>query len=251
MENLATKYLDLGAVKIAYRENGTGPALILLHGNSASKGQFRKYQQVYFPMFRTIAIDSRGHGETVSTDTEYSIERYSDDIIELCRAKGITKASVIGYSDGGNIALFLAKKEPELFPKLVAISPNYLVSGSTEGSLRLTRAAVKTFQILGKLGLPTRKAIMRFELMLKDIGITAQELGGIITSMLILHAERDMIKEAHIREMGRLIPGAQVRKIGHCNHLTIFFKREAIVTIKEFLSGEGTHSESAANSGCC
>ncbi|MBN1218071.1 MAG: alpha/beta hydrolase [Anaerolineae bacterium] len=238
MGKLSTEYLDLGDAKIAYREHGTGPTLILLHGNSESKGVFSKYQRVHFKMFRTIAIDSRGHGETISNDTQYSIDQYSEDVIGLCRAKGIAQAAVIGYSDGGNIALFLAKKEPTIFKKIVAISPNYLVSGTTDGTLRFVRATAKILRILERLGLPTKKAIMRFDLMLNDIGITAEELGSIQTSLRILYAEKDMIKEEHIKEMGGLIPGATIKKIGHCNHLTIFYKKETIEDIRDYLLGE-------------
>lgn len=237
MEKLATQFLDLGDVRIAYREYGTGPVLILLHGNSESKGIFSKYQQVHFQMFRTIAVDSRGHGETISNDTQYTINQYSDDVIGLCRAKGIDRALVIGYSDGGNIALFLALKEPELFPKIVAISPNYLVSGTTDGGLRFIKAADKVLHILKRLGLPTQKAILRFDLMLTDIGITAEELGRIQTSLRILYAENDMIKEDHIQEMGRLIPGAAIQKIGHCNHMTILNKIETLRAIHDYFLG--------------
>ena len=108
MGKQSTQYIDLGDAKIAYREHGSGPTILLLHGNSARKGLFSKYQTAHFKMFRTIAIDSRGHRETISDDIQYSISQYSKDVIGLCRAKGITQASVIGYSDGGNIALFLA-----------------------------------------------------------------------------------------------------------------------------------------------
>jgi pimeloyl-ACP methyl ester carboxylesterase len=235
MAKLTTQYLDLGDIKIAYREHGTGPVLILLHGNSENKAIFFKYQTVHFKMFRTIAIDSRGHGESVSNDTYYSINQYSDDVIRFCKAMDITQAGVIGYSDGGNIALFLAKKEPDIFKKVVAISPNYLVSGTTDGTLKIIRASAWLLRALEKVGLPTRKAIMRFDLMLNDIGITAQELGSIQTSLRILYAEKDMIKEEHIQEMGRLIPEATIKKIEHSNHLTIYSKEEAIEDIRQYL----------------
>jgi phosphatidylglycerol lysyltransferase len=165
MGKLSTKYIDVGDARIAYREHGTGPTLILLHGNSQSKGIFSKYQRVHFKMFRTIAIDSRGHGETISNDTRYSISQYSEDVIGLCRTKGIAQVVVTGYSDGGNIALFLAKKEPRVFKKIVAISPNYLVSGITDGALRFFRVTAKILRLLEGLGLPTKKAIMRADLM--------------------------------------------------------------------------------------
>ena len=183
MEKLKTKYISLGDARIAYREHGSGPTLILLHGNSESKRAFSRYQKVHFNMFRTIAIDSRGHGETISNDTKYSIGQYSQDVIALCNAKGINQAYVIGYSDGGNIALFLATKRPDIFTKIVAISPNYLVNGTTDGWLMFFKSMGKILRFLGRVGLPTKKAIMRFDLMLNDIGITAKELGNIRTNL--------------------------------------------------------------------
>ena len=236
MEKLPTQYLDLGDVKLAFCEQGSGPTLILLHGNSESKHLFAAHQQVHFSGFHTLAIDSRGHGETVSDDSRYTIEQYADDVIAFCRAKTIARAFVVGYSDGGNIALFLAKKAPELFPKIVAISPNYLVSGTSDGALRLFRAIAWVTRILGKLGLPTRKALLRLDLMLTDIGISAEELGGIRTSMRFLYAEKDLIKEDHILEMVRLVPGATVRKIGGCNHMNILNQQEAIEDMQAYLS---------------
>jgi pimeloyl-ACP methyl ester carboxylesterase len=235
MEKLSTQYLNIQDIRIAYREYGTGPVLILLHGNSESKAIFSKYQAVHFKDFCTIAIDSRGHGESISNDAKYSIGQYSDDVIGLCRAKGITQAFVIGYSDGGNISLFLANKQPDIFTKIIAISPNYLANGTTDAALKLFRAFSKLLKILEKSGLPTRKAILRFDLMLNDIGITDEELRSIRTSLRILYAEHDLIKEAHIQEMGGLIPGATLQKIGGCNHLTILHKPETVEDIREYL----------------
>ena len=235
MAKLPTQYQDLGDVKLAYCEHGTGPALILLHGNSESKSIFFDYQQVHFNGFRTIAVDSRGHGETISNDTCYSIRQYSEDVIQLCRAKGITQAAVIGYSDGGNIALFLACREPRLFNKIIAISPNYLVSGTTDGALRFIRGGAKILRGLERLGLPTRKAILRFDLMLNDIGLSDSELSCIQTSLRILYAEHDLIKEEHIQDIARLVPGATIKKIARCTHLSILNKPDAIADMQSYL----------------
>jgi len=237
MKKLPTQYLELKDVKIAYCERGSGPTLLLLHGNSESKHLFSAHQQVYFDRFHTIAVDSRGHGETVSDDERYTIEQYSDDVIAFCAAKGIARACVLGYSDGGNIAFFLAKKAPERFPKIVAISPNYLVSGTEEGALRIFQILAGIMKFLGKLGLPTRKILRRFDLMLTDIGITAQELGSIRTGLRFLYAEKDIIKEEHILEMARLVPQATVRKIGRCNHMTILHRKEALEEMRAYFSG--------------
>lgn len=238
MKKLPTQHLDLGQVKIAYCEHGSGETLILLHGNSENKHLFSAHQQIHFADFHTLALDSRGHGETISEDDGYTIEQYSQDVIAFCQAKQIARAFVVGYSDGGNIALFLAQKAPERFPRIVAISPNYLVSGTNEGTLRLFRGLAGLLKLLGKLGLPTRKALMRFNLMLTDIGLRPEDLMSIRTSMRFLYAEKDLIKEDHILEMARLVPGATVRKIGRCNHLTILNRQETIEDIRAYLKGE-------------
>ncbi|MBN2085495.1 MAG: alpha/beta hydrolase [Anaerolineales bacterium] len=239
MVKWVTEYAVLTDARIAYRQYGAGPPLLLLHGNSGSKSMFSRYQTDYFPMFHTVAVDSRGHGETESRDDAYSIGQYADDVIALCRVKGFARAYVIGYSDGGNIALHLAKKAPELFPKLAAISPNYLVSGTTEGALRLFQAAARLLAFLGRLGFPTRKAGMRINLMLTDIGLTADDLRSIRTSLRILYAENDLIQEEHILEIGRLIPDASVRKIHRCSHMSIIDKPETVADITQFLMEKG------------
>jgi pimeloyl-ACP methyl ester carboxylesterase len=238
MGKLTTQYIDLGNARIAYREHGNGPTLLLLHGNSESKNIFTQYQLKHFDMFHTVAIDSRGHGESRSEETDYSIEQYSNDVIEICKAKGIHRACVIGYSDGGNIALFLAQKAPELFPKIVAISPNYLVSGTTDGALRLFRAIRGIMSFASHIGFNTKREVAKLDLMLRDIGITEDGLGSIHTEMKILYAERELIKEEHIKKIASLIPNASVDKIIGCHHMTILNKREAIEIMKAYLLAE-------------
>jgi len=230
MKKLETEYQKLSDIEIAFTEYGEGPVLLLLHGNSESKRIFYDYQTRHFAGYHTYALDSRGHGESVSEDASYSIERYSEDVIAFCRARGIAKARVIGYSDGGNIVLFLALKAPELFDKLVAVSPNYLASGTVEGWLKLVKAFHGAFRALGM-----RKSAMRFELMLNDIGLSREDLRAIRTGVAVMYAGDDMIKEEHILDIALSIPGSGLRKIEGCSHLSILKKAEAIDFMKEYL----------------
>lgn len=234
MDELKTEYLDLPTIRIAYTRSGAGSALILLHGNSGSKKTFRQYQSAHFADFDTVAIDSRGHGESVSCDEELSIEQMSEDVIEFCNVMGIKEAFVVGYSDGGNIALFLARKAPSLFSRIVAISPNYLVEGSTDGTLKLTQIIMKIFKFLKRLGFKMDKYIMRFDLMLNDIGLSDDDLRSINANMKIIYAENDMIKEEHILKMADLIPGCELEKIEDSNHLNIVNKPKTIEAIRRF-----------------
>jgi pimeloyl-ACP methyl ester carboxylesterase len=236
MSKLPTEFVDLDDLSLAYCQHGSGPALILLHGNSESKSIFSKYQTEYFPAFHTFALDSRGHGESRSQDKNLSIEQISDDVIKFCKAKAITEAVVIGYSDGGNIALFLAKKVPELFTKLVAISPNTLVSGTTDSSLRLFKRIIKVMTFLSRVGFNFEKYLMTFDLMMHDIGLSDDDLKSIKTKVKIIYAEKDMIKEDHIKDIAAAIPGCELEKVMGCTHMSIIHDLNAIKLMQEYLA---------------
>jgi len=220
---------------MAYREFGSGPNLILLHGNSQNKGIFKKHQLHYFKNFHTYAVDSRGHGQSISLDNKFSIKQYSEDIVNFCRQMGIIKTSVMGFSDGGNICLFLAQSNPEIFEKIIALSPNYLVNGTTDETLFFLNKMYKIILFMNKMHLLPKRIVLRWELMLKDIGITGDELTKLNANILILYAEKDMIKEEHILKMSELIKNCRIKKIKETTHLNIYKNRETIKEIIEFM----------------
>lgn len=237
MPSLPTQYIDLADIRVAYCETGSGETLIFLHGNSESKRIFAHYQDHEFADFHTIALDSRGHGQSRSHDLSLSIPQMSQDVIDFCAARGIVKTHLVGYSDGGNIALLLAKHAPQLFNRVVAIAPNYLASGTDEKTLRLFTRLYRFWKVLAQLGLPTRKMVMRFDLMLNDIGISAEELRTIQTGMRILYAEEEMIKPDHIREIAELVPNSELEMIPGCTHMNILQHPRTVSAIREYLAG--------------
>ena len=89
--------------------------------------------------------------------------------------------------------------------------------------------------LLNRMGFNFRKSMMRFNLMLNDIGITEDELKSIKTDIKIIYAEHDMIKESHLKQLAELIPNASLDKIEGCNHMTILNKKEAIEIMKNYL----------------
>lgn len=240
---MTTNYAELPSIALAYRQHGAGANLILLHGNSESKSLFKRYQTRVFPDFRTFAIDSRGHGQSRSEDDAYSIEGYADDVIAFCEKLGIDRAAVIGFSDGGNVALWLGRKKPEVFTDIVAVSPNYLASGLTDGTFALIRTMRRLFSFLALVGFPTHRLVMKMDLMLKDIGLSSNDLRTIRSRVRILYAKRDMIREEHILEIGAAIPNATVGKIAGATHLSIMGKQATRAEMRAFL---GTPAKTVA-----
>ena len=87
---------------------------------------------------------------------------------------------------------------------------------------------------LNRIGLGFKKSLMRINLMLRDIGISDEELSGIQTKVKIIYAEHDLIKETHLQQLAALIPGSTLDKVNDCNHMTILNKPEAIEIMKRY-----------------
>jgi len=235
MTRLITERQQLDDIKIAFWQHGSGKALVLLHGNSGSKKTFSKYLLEHFTDFQAFALDSRGHGQSQSRDTELTYEKQSLDVINFCKAKGLKDVSVIGYSDGGILGLWLAVKAPEVFSKIISISPNTLASASTEGFMQFLNKTLRTLNFFKKLGFPVKKQIMRFHLMLTDSGIRDEDLKRIKTKVMIIYAEKDMVAEEHITHIAKQIPGCRLEKVMDCTHMTVPYQEETIRIMRGFL----------------
>lgn len=103
--------------RIAWVETeAEGPAVVFIHGNSASKEMFgRQFESEIGKRYRLIAFDLPGHGASSdATDpmTTYSIHGFADAAIAFLEARGIKRAVVMGWSLGGHVALELLARWP-------------------------------------------------------------------------------------------------------------------------------------------
>jgi len=76
-----------------------------------------------------IVFDQQGHGRTPDTSRKMSYEQFADDAAALLRALNVERADVMGYSQGGGVALQLALRHPTLVNKLVSLSATYRQDG--------------------------------------------------------------------------------------------------------------------------
>lgn len=100
--------------RIAYDAEGSGPALVLLHGGGQDRTVWRKagWMERLAGRFRTIATDIRGHGESdkPADRSGYAIDCHCADILAVADAEGARRFSLWGYSYGGNIGRYLAAR---------------------------------------------------------------------------------------------------------------------------------------------
>ena len=120
------------------------PVLLLLHGWTATADlNFSTAYSSLARSWRVIALDHRGHGRGLRTDTRFTLEDCADDAIAVLDALGIREAVALGYSMGGPIALLAARRHADRIIGLVLCA--------TSSSFALTRRESLLFQVLGGL----------------------------------------------------------------------------------------------------
>jgi pimeloyl-ACP methyl ester carboxylesterase len=106
---------------MAYRMEGHGPALLLLHGIAGSSRTWRDVIPGLTDHFTVIAPDLMGHGQSEKPVGDYSLGSFASGIRDLLEVLGIDRASVIGQSFGGGVAMQLAYQHPEQCERLVLV----------------------------------------------------------------------------------------------------------------------------------
>src|SRR3989475_4958153 len=111
----------INGITIHYDETGTGPALLLSHGYSATRRMWETQRRVFGDRYRVIAWDMRGHGDTDSPDDpkQYSADLTVADIHGLLTHLGIQRAIIGGLSLGGYMSLAFHLAHPEMVRALV------------------------------------------------------------------------------------------------------------------------------------
>ena len=97
------------------------PALLLLHSNGGAWRQFAATFAGFSSRYSVYALDLPGQGDSYPLPDYYSIERYSDVILEAVDALGLQRTTVLGCSVGGSVAIDLAARHPERFEQLVIV----------------------------------------------------------------------------------------------------------------------------------
>ena len=116
-------------IKHHFIEKGEGAPLILLHGNGENCEYFVGQIDVFSQHFHVYALDTRGHGKTPRGEAPFTIRQFADDLLGFMDGHGLEKADILGFSDGGNIAMVFAMKYPERVDRLILEGANLDAKG--------------------------------------------------------------------------------------------------------------------------
>jgi 4,5:9,10-diseco-3-hydroxy-5,9,17-trioxoandrosta-1(10),2-diene-4-oate hydrolase len=115
------KYVTVDSLKIRYLVEGTGPAIILVHGLGEFLESWLSNIATLSEYFTVYAIDLPGHGLSEESTNNHSISSNAKFIINFMSTMGISHASLLGHSMGGPICLSLAADFPGKVDKLVLV----------------------------------------------------------------------------------------------------------------------------------
>src|SRR4051794_28916183 len=110
--------LTLHGHRFSYRSSGTGPLLVLLHGIAGSSATWEGTISRLCDRYTVVAPDLIGHGDTAKPRGDYSLGAYANGIRDLLGALGHERATIIGHSLGGGVALQFAYQFPERCERL-------------------------------------------------------------------------------------------------------------------------------------
>jgi pimeloyl-[acyl-carrier protein] methyl ester esterase len=106
---------------MAYRDAGSGPALVLLHGWSLSSAVFIETLEALADDFRVLAPDLRGHGAS-DPGPGYGLEDFAGDLCQWLEKLGLAELDLLGWSLGGQVALHLGSLIPNRIRRMLLVS---------------------------------------------------------------------------------------------------------------------------------
>jgi pimeloyl-ACP methyl ester carboxylesterase len=128
-------HLPINGLELYYEAHGELRAsseavpLLLIPGGFLSTGSMKQWVANFVARRPVIVFDQQGHGRTADTPRTMSYEQFGDDAAALLHALEVERADVMGYSQGGGVALQVALRHPQLVSKLVTLSATYRQDG--------------------------------------------------------------------------------------------------------------------------
>ena len=198
-------------ISLYYEKRGAGEPLVLLHGNGEDGSYFLHQMEAFSREFLVYALDTRGHGRSPRGSAPFTISQFAEDLLAFLDEQGLKRVNLLGFSDGGNIALTFALRHPERVRRLVLNGANLTPRG-VKAWVQLP--IVLGYQIASRLKSPkARTNAEMLGLMVHEPQIPPSELAGLMMPVLVIAGTRDMIREDHTRLMAREIPGARLALI--------------------------------------
>jgi pimeloyl-ACP methyl ester carboxylesterase len=231
-------YADVNGLKMYYEIHGTGKPLVVLHGAFG----WATVHPALATNRQVIAVELQGHGHTADIDRPLTIEQMADDTAALLKHLKIEQADFFGYSMGGNVALAVAIRHPNLVGRLA-------INGSHYGRIE-DAYEPEAFQQFQSLPADFAPAVLKDpydkvapdpkqwpvlvakvkKMGLEFKGFAREDMKSIKAQVLITLGDRDGVRPEHAVEMFRLIPNAQLAVFPGGDHFLLWTSPDKVLS---------------------
>ncbi len=231
------KIIRLNGFDLHYRELGSGPPLLLLHGfGMCGEGDWGKIAVQLAKTNRVILVDLRGHGRSTNPSNAFTMRQSAEDIRALLDHLGIARVRAMGISAGGMTLLHLATKYPDRVGAMAVIGATTHFPEQARKIMRvsvanaLPKEVLETFRQCAARGDGQVDALMRqfngFKASYEDMNLTPPYLATIKARTLIVHGDRDEFFPVSIPvEMYAGIPRSKLWIVPGGDHVPIYGDR--------------------------
>jgi pimeloyl-ACP methyl ester carboxylesterase len=207
---------------IYYAVRGGGPELVFLHGGGDSgERSFVHQLDVFSEHHHIVAPDQVGQGRTPDVPGPLSYTAMMEDTAELLRVLKLRHVDVVGFSDGGILALMLAVQHPELVRRVVVSGVNIFPEGLRPDDLEELRAT--------EIATPTTIDEKLTHLWLTsqtEVELNLGLLARISQPVLVISGDRDAITLEHTLKIFHALPNAELCVLPGTDHATFSGRSE-------------------------
>jgi len=211
------KTVKLKDAILYYETYGEGEPLFLLHGNGGSIKEFYKQIPELSKHFKIIALDTRSQGKSEDfTKGALTYKIFADDLKNIMDQLNLSKANILGWSDGGNTGLEFALKYPQNVEKLIIIGANAYPQGVDGELLKNFKNKVQIMELSPQPEYENEKRLLN--LMLSEPNIAGKSLNSIKIPVFVIAGENDVIRKEHTEMLAKEIPNAKLKiypKVSH------------------------------------
>jgi pimeloyl-ACP methyl ester carboxylesterase len=245
------KYAPVNGLQMYYEIHGTarasGPPLVLLHGGGSTIGtSFGKVLRRLAAHRQIVAFEQQGHGHTADVDRPFTFEQSADDAAALLQFLKIERADLLGFSNGGSIALQIAIRHPALVRRQIIASAMFKRDGLPPQFWEAMKGAK-----VENMPLELREAYLRVAphpeqlqsfhdkcaaRMLQFKDWPASDMRAIVARTLVMVGDADVIRPEHAVEMFRVLPHAELAILPATTHMTMTdWNDQQVAMIERFL----------------
>ncbi len=224
----AGHFASLRGIRVYYELYGKGPALVLLHGGAGSGTQFEKQIPYFARHDRVIVPDECAQGRTSDRPGPLSYHAMGEDVVALLDHLHVARADLMGWSDGGVIALDVAMHHPGRVRRVVTFGANFRADGLNAPDIawNQTANAASFGPEMRRFYNSVAPDSTHYEAaMNKVIALwrtqprwSRQDLGRVRARVLVVAGEHDVIRPDHTAALAHAIPHSNLWIVPGASH---------------------------------